>query len=397
MSAPPLHLFEGFGVELEYMIVDADTLDVLPVADQVLHAVAGEYVSDVERGPVSWSNELALHVLELKTTQPVPSFEGVADAFQASVREINDILRPLNGRLMPTAMHPWMDPFRELRLWPHEDSPVYEAFNRVFDCRGHGWANLQSVHLNLPFNGDEEFARLHAAVRLLLPLLPALAASSPVIDGRLTGLLDTRLDVYRSNSARIPSITGLVIPEPVSSRGEYEEKILQRIYRDIAPYDPDGVLQHEWLNARGAIARFERNAIEIRVLDVQECPAADVAICAAIAAVLQLLVAKEMNPIPSEELHAILLSAIRDADEEVIDHAGYLKLLGYRSGASCTARELWRYLFALTGKHLHLPERPLARRIVRALGELPSRERMKSIYGELCQCLTAGSVFCREE
>jgi hypothetical protein len=32
------------------------------------------------------------------------------------------------------------------------------------------------------------------------------------------------------------------------------------------------VLRHEWVNARGAIARFDRSAIEIRVLDVAECP-----------------------------------------------------------------------------------------------------------------------------
>jgi hypothetical protein len=213
------------------------------------------------------------------------------------------------------------------------------------------------------------------------------------MDGRLTGLLDNRLEVYRSNSARIPSITGLVIPEPVSGRGEYEEKILQRMYRDIAPHDPGGVLQHEWLNARGAIARFERNAIEIRVLDVQECPAADVAICAGIVAVLRLLVAKGAEPIPTEELHAILLSTIHDADEAVIDHAGYLMSLGYRSAASCTARELWRHLFALTGKHPPWQKLPLARRIVRALGEAPSQERMNSVYGELCECLNEGRVF----
>ena len=52
------------------------------------------------------------------------------------------------------------------------------------------------------------------------------------------------------------------------------------MYDDIAPLDPDAVLQHEWLNARGAIARFDRNTIELRVLDVQECPRADLAICA---------------------------------------------------------------------------------------------------------------------
>ena len=32
------------------------------------------------------------------------------------------------------------------------------------------------------------------------------------------------------------------------------------------------------MNSRGAIARFDRNAIEIRVIDVQECPKADLAI-----------------------------------------------------------------------------------------------------------------------
>lgn len=45
-----LSLFEGFGVELEYMIVDSQTLNVRPIADHVLHHVAGRYQSEVERG-----------------------------------------------------------------------------------------------------------------------------------------------------------------------------------------------------------------------------------------------------------------------------------------------------------------------------------------------------------
>jgi glutamate---cysteine ligase / carboxylate-amine ligase len=288
MNRPlPFRLFERFGVELEYMIVDARTLAVLPVTDRVLHAVAGEYVSDVELGAVSWSNELALHVIELKTTDPAARLDGLAAEFQEHVVRINRLLEPLGGRLMPTAMHPWMDPHREMRLWPHDYSPVYEAFDRVFDCRGHGWANLQSVHLNLPFADDAQFARLHAAIRLLLPIMPALAASSPVMDGRATGRLDNRLEVYRHNARRVPRVSGAVIPEPVFSRQAYEQEILQPLYRDIAPLDPDGTLQFEWLNARGAIARFDRNTIEIRVLDVQECPRADLAVCRLLTDVLR--------------------------------------------------------------------------------------------------------------
>src|SRR5207245_1950863 len=105
--------------------VDAESLNVLPVADEVLRSVAGEYVNDVERGDISWSNELALHVLELKTTEPAPHFDGLAAMFQENVRAINERLVPFGGWLMPSAMHPWMEPFREMRLWPHDYSPVY--------------------------------------------------------------------------------------------------------------------------------------------------------------------------------------------------------------------------------------------------------------------------------
>src|SRR5690606_14828486 len=140
----------------------------------------------------------------------------------------NDLLKSHGGVLMPTAMHPFMDPYSEMQLWPHERNEIYEKYNSIFDCKGHGWANLQSVHLNLPFQGDEEFARLHAAIRLVLPILPALAASSPLKDGQFTGLKDTRLDVYQSNQKKIPSIAGKVIPERVFTKEDYERTILQK-------------------------------------------------------------------------------------------------------------------------------------------------------------------------
>ena len=66
----------AFGVELEYMIVDARSLDVLPVTDRVLYAVAGEYLSEFELGSISWSNELALHLIELKTGRPAVRLES---------------------------------------------------------------------------------------------------------------------------------------------------------------------------------------------------------------------------------------------------------------------------------------------------------------------------------
>ena len=43
--------------------------------------------------------------------------------------------------------------------------------------------------------------------------------------------------------------------------------MLGPIRHELAPLDTEGIFAgREWLNARGAIARFDRNAVEIRLL-----------------------------------------------------------------------------------------------------------------------------------
>lgn len=410
-AVPPLSLLEGLGVELEYMIVDRETLSVLPVADELLRAVADEYTDEVEQGPLRWSNEMALHVVELKTNGPVSALSGLAGVFAGHVGRINALLDPRGAALMPTGMHPLMDPARESRFWPHQNRAVYDAYHRIFDCRRHGWTNLQSVHLNFSFHGDEEFARLHAAVRFLLPVLPAIAASSPAMEGKLTGLLDNRVEVYRSNQKRIPSITGRVIPEPVYTRRQYRDRILRRLYRDVAPLDPARILRHEWLNSRGAIPRFDRDTIELRILDVQECPRADIAIASAVVAVLKALVGGKMTPVADlmgwgiDPLEEIFLAAMRDGESAVIRDRRYLEAFGLARDR-CTAGELWSHLagMLLTGSteddaavrgtlQVILSRGTLARRILARLGDNPSRERIRLVYRELCDCLSDGRMF----
>ncbi len=402
-----LHLFEGYGVELEYMIVDRNTLAVLPVADQLLGKVAGKVVNEVERGGICWSNELVLHVVELKTNGPASTLEGLSQLFTDQVGEINALLETFGGMLMRGAMHPWMDPDTECRLWPHGNRLIYQAYDRIFGCRGHGWSNLQSAHLNLPFGDAEEFGRLHAAVRLVLPLLPALSAASPVINGRLTGLLDNRLDVYRINQAKIPSVTGRVIPEAVFTPQAYKDVILETMYRDIAVHDVDGVLQEEWLNSRGAIARFERNTIEIRLLDVQECPDADLAIQKLLVATLKELIAETHAPWTQQQLwHEtwladLFVKVLKEGRFCQINDSRYLNMFGART--SClTVGDLWQSLAerlvsrqdsAWNALQVIFNEGPLARRLLAAIGIDPDRDRLAAVYRELCDCLQQGTLF----
>ena len=408
MPSPSFRLFERFGVELEYMLVDADSLDVLPIADRLIHSAGSARKNEIRHGSVRWSNELVLHVLEMKTDGPAASLDGLDALFQTEIADLGRILRDHGALLLPSAMHPWMDPHRETRLWPHGNKSIYETFHRIFDCRGHGWSNLQSTHLNLPFRGDDEFNRLHTAIRLLLPLLPALAASSPFADGRPAPFLDMRLDAYRRNCRRIPSITGRVVPEWIPSQARYQSQIFDRIARDLAPLDPKGILEPEWTNARGAIARFSRGAVEIRVLDIQECPAADLAILQFVVAILRRLVDESLSPRALQknqrvaDLELLFLGSVERAEHNVVANPRYLAALGFPNLSSPSAADL---LLALL-ERVAPPGAPwrktidfilrrgtLARRILKAAGRNPSRDKLREVYSRLADSLRRGSLF----
>jgi hypothetical protein len=405
-----LGLFQGWGIELEYMIVDRQTLAVRPICDELLRELAGAQVNEVEAGPLRVSNELALHVVELKTNGPVAKLDGgVVQGFRDGVARLDEALAAHGAMLLPTAMHPTMDP-AEGKLWPHDGKPIYATYDRVFGTRGHGWVNLQSMHVNLPFDGDEQLGRLHAAIRAVLPLLPALAASSPVIDGALAPSIDMRLRVYLGNQRRIPSIIGQVIPEQVWSEAEYRAQILAPMYRDIAPLDPEGELQDEWLNSRGAIVRFDRSAIEIRLIDIQEQPAADLAIAWLVSFLLRELCDErfvslaELQALDTGALAEVLGLAIDHADEALVEHEPLLRALGW-PGPRAHALELWNAVVErawIAGAPPPVLRAPittildrgcLARRIRDALGSDPKRARIDAVWHRLAECLARGEPF----
>ena len=403
-----LGLFEGYGIELEYMIVDRDSLTIKPISDLLLKAAAGTLTSDFEDGEISWTNELVLHVIELKTTNPAASLHGLEKSFHRSLNRINGILEKHGACLLPTAMHPLMSP-EETRLWPHDNNEIYEAYNRIFSCKGHGWSNLQSMHINLPFKNDDEFKRLHTAIRFVLPLLPALTASSPVVEGKLTSAHDNRLLFYQQNQKRVPSIAGQVVPEFVSSKAEYREKILGQIYSDIAPFDPEEILRDDWLNSRGAIARFERQSIEIRVLDLQESPNMDIAIADFICATIRSLVAEDFvsaeaqSKFSTESLKEIFDSTAKSAEQSAVKNQAYLE--AWMAPNEMNAGELWKWIFSQSGvkKHLSLDHRAsiefllahgtLSTRILKAIGHRPEAGNIRRVYSQLSENLRTGAFF----
>lgn len=401
------HLFEVFGIELEYMLVNSDSLKVSPVVDQLIKLKSGEITSDVPNGRIEWSNELVAHVVELKTNGPTNDLESLDELFAANITEVNGLLKSINCTLWPTASHPLMKPETEMKLWEHSYSQIYALYNRIFDCRGHGWSNVQSMHLNLPFYDDLEFGKLHAAIRILLPIIPALSSSSPIFEGMPTGYKDSRMHVYKTNQKEIPQMTGKVIPEQVFTKEDYYARIFKPINEAIKPYDKEDILDHHFLNSRGAIARFDRNAIEIRVIDLQECPKADVAIAVLIIETLKLLVSEELISFidqaawHEDELFKIFNDVIVDAENTIIKDMRYLNIFDIENPAA--ASDIWLAIYrrvqeGISKKHretieMILENGSLSTRILKALKGDLSVANINSVYSNLGECLSHNRLF----
>lgn len=401
----PYRLFEVAGLELEYPVVDRE-LEVQHLVEPLFRKLAGRPTSDLETAGCGFSNELADHVFELKTAKPQRDLDKAEAVLYGGVRKVSRVLeRDFGAQLLPTAMHPWFDPAQG-RTWKRSGRRIYETYAKLFDLRGHGWMNVQSCHINLPFGTEAETVALHNAIVCLLPYLPALTASSPMFEDAFGPDVDNRLSFYRGNQRRFPSVTGEVIPEYMTSLQQYKRDVLGAIYAELAPVSLAAPLRHEWMNSRGAIVRFMRSAIEIRVLDTQECVRMDVACAALVIATLKGMTARILSGEWGLPNRAVLI-----ADYNATVHAGgkaqveaphVRSWLGARRVRS--AGEALRLLAencAETDDYLtlalaRLEQGNLSERIRKKLARgktTPSRDRVHGLYSELAECLKGNEIW----
>lgn len=405
---PAYELFEVTGLELEFAVVDA-ALAPQCLVEKAFRAIAGKPVSDVELGAIGFSNELAAHVFETKTIDPVRDLSVAESTLVEGVQRFAAVLRDqFDAQLLPTGMHPFMNP-SDTHLWRRSGRAIYEAYASLFPIHEHGWLNVQSCQTNLPFGAtEEETVVLHNAIALLLPYLPAVAASSPYYDGRPGPNVCNRMAFYKTNQRRIPEIAGRIVPEYMTSFAQYRRDIFERIYTALDQIEGGDKIRHEFVNSRGAILRFDRNAIEVRVVDLQECVKMDVAIAVFIRrAAMALVRALQEGRIQLPE-HAVLVEDY----EACVMHgragrvfAPHLVLSGRASSGTAPAEAALRTLLELAGRDASASEGAYLRlvetrvrdgnlsELIRAQVEERSTtgrarlDALRAVYGELAQCL----------
>jgi gamma-glutamyl:cysteine ligase YbdK (ATP-grasp superfamily) len=384
---------EVLGPEHEFSIIDHE-LKALPIVDKVMKDFHGRIVNFIEQPTFTFGKELQLHVMEIRPNDPFTLPSDFEETMQEAVLVMQQFLqRKYQANLLGTGMHPLLR-LDETGIWPHRHRQVYEAFSRVFNLKRHGWLNIQSFQLNLPYSDEKSGVLLHNILANVCAYLPAVAASSPIYEGRFGRSVDNRLEFYMKNQKEVPSVTGDVVPEYVSSFNQYRKEIIGKYSSDLAAADASElILGKEWVNSRGAIFRFDRGAIEIRVMDEQECVKSDVALSCFIRALLRGLMNEEAELLQHEALAKDYNSIVTGGLSARVQHP-----------RGETARQVCRYFLRVAwenateeeGKYLPLVEKRIElgnlseiirKRVERNTQKTDFREAVISVYSKLIKSL----------
>jgi carboxylate-amine ligase len=178
------------GVEEEFAICDPTTLDLTPRYDELRELAADAGLGEAIAG------ELLASEIEFRT--------GRCESWEAAREELTDIRRRVmamareagaaNGA---SATHPWAD-YREQEIVP---LPYYEQLVERMQYAAHR-NNTFGLHVHVGVHGADRAIRVADALRAYQPLLLALSASSPFIDGRDSGLASTRHMIFSRNFIR---------------------------------------------------------------------------------------------------------------------------------------------------------------------------------------------------
>ena len=334
------------GPEHEFSVVNEE-LAPLPIVDLVIRDFCGRVVNFVEQPGFTFGKELQLHVMEVKANEPFGSPQLFEETMQNAVTTLLVFLeKKYRAHLLGTGMHPLLG-LEETRVWPHRHKKIYEEYGKIFNFKHHGWLNIQSFHLNLPYSNESEGVQLHNLLAELCAYLPAISASSPVYEGGFGSNVDNRLFFYKENQREVPSVTGDVVPEPVFSFSEYKKDIIGKYSQDLAKAGAgQTILFKEWVNSRGVIFRFDRKALEVRVMDEQECIKSDVALSCFVRAAVRGLMAKEAEPLPHDVLVNDFNSIIAKGLDAKVQHP-----------EGKTARQVCQFYFKLASENAEEDEK----------------------------------------
>jgi len=297
------------GVEEEFAILDAATLDLAPHFEQ--------FAAAAPDGPLACqvAGELIRSEVEVRTGR----CESFAEAVETMARRRVDLMElagQLGVRLSAAGTHPFA-------RWQDQqviDTPHYRLVEQTL--RYVAWRNNTfGIHVHVGIRGSDRAVAVMGALRTVLPELLAVSASSPWLEGRRTHLHSTRTQIFTRAFPRCG------IPDPFSGWDEYADHVRFLVHTR-------SIVEHTqiWWSVR---PHQSFPTVETRICDAQP----EFAEAAAVAGLMVALTADfarrydEGRPLPDHpprELEENLWRAIRwGMNGELID---------LRAGATMPAR-----------------------------------------------------------
>jgi carboxylate-amine ligase len=174
------------GLEEEFAILDAGTLDLVSRFEELRDGAAATDPALAE----SISGELIASEIEIRSGRGETLASAVA-AQRDYRRRLFALAADRGVALGATGTHPWAD-YREQRII---DTEHYQRLNQELGYVA--WRNNTfSLHVHVGVQGAERAVRACDRLRPILPLLLAISANSPYLDGQDSGLHSARTVIF---------------------------------------------------------------------------------------------------------------------------------------------------------------------------------------------------------
>lgn len=186
-----------------------------------------------------------------------------------------------------------------------------------------------SIHINIGISDREQLIKACRLIRLEAPLYLALSASSPFLDGKVTGYHSTRWQMFPKTPSYVPLFSS-------------HQHFIEWTEEQLALGTMENV-RHLWSSVRpnGDRRPYKLNRLELRICDLVVDPIDLLAITALLEGrINQMLQQPDLDPLQQSQFTPEELVAMADSNETAVAHHSLdAQLQHWQDGRTITARD----------------------------------------------------------
>lgn len=258
------------------------------------------------------------------TTAPYTNYDRLLCALIKPRQKLRDYIRTLGDyTIIPGSTLSLGDSKRFFRSDPQ--NPYHEYIEQTYGTD----VVTASIHINVGISDREQLIKACRLIRLEAPLYLALSASSPFLDGKVTGYHSTRWQMFPKTPAYVPLF---------SSHQHFIEWTEEQLALGTMAN-----VRHLWSSVRpnGDRRPYKLNRLELRICDLVVDPIDLLAITALLEGrINQMLQQPDLDPLARSQFTPEELVAMADSNETAVAHHSLdAKLQHWQEGRTITAHD----------------------------------------------------------